>query len=108
MCGEYTAAVTNALCRHLGVVQSMGRVASALDNSPAESFNSTLKVEFVHRHRFRTRAEAALRIVTWITGFYNPTRRHSVCGGMSPINYEIHMAAVRAASAAAMSRNKAA
>ncbi|GAA2502816.1 hypothetical protein GCM10010198_67780 [Nocardia seriolae] len=105
---EYTAAATNALCRHLGVVQSMGRVASALDNSPAESFNSTLKVEFVHRHRFRTRAEAAVRIVTWITGFYNPTRRHSLCGGMSPINYETHMAAVRAASAAALSRDEAA
>ncbi|BEK91124.1 integrase core domain-containing protein [Nocardia seriolae] len=90
------------------MVQSMGRVASALDNSPAESFNSTLKVEFVHRHRFRTRAEAAVRIVTWITGFYNPTRRHSLCGGMSPINYETHMAAVRAASAAALSRDEAA
>lgn len=62
---EYAAAATNALCRHLGAVQSMGRVA--LDNSPAESFNSTLKVEFAHRHRFRTRAEAAVRIVTWIT-----------------------------------------
>ncbi len=37
--------------------------------------------EFVHRHRFGTRAEAALRIVTWITGLYNPTRRHSLCGG---------------------------
>ncbi|MFE9328612.1 hypothetical protein ACIHDR_47400, partial [Nocardia sp. NPDC052278] len=33
---EYTAAATNALCRHLGVVQSMGRVASALDNSRAD------------------------------------------------------------------------
>ncbi|MFJ9371434.1 integrase core domain-containing protein [Nocardia sp. NPDC101769] len=106
--GEYTAAATNVLCRHLGVVQSMGRVASALDNSPAESFNSTLKVEFVHRHRFRTRAEAALRIVTWITGFYNPIRRHSLCGGMSPINYETDMAAVRAAFAAALSRDEAA
>jgi len=73
-----------------------------------QSFNSTLRVAFVHRHRFRTRAEAALRIVTWITGFYNPTRRHSLCGGISPINYEIHRAAVRAASAAALSRDEAA
>ncbi|MFE9328611.1 IS3 family transposase [Nocardia sp. NPDC052278] len=75
---------------------------------PGRSFNSTLKVEFVHRHRhrFRTRAEAALRIVTWITGFYNPTRRHSLCGGISPINYETHKAAVRAASAAALSRDE--
>ncbi|MET8427745.1 IS3 family transposase [Nocardia sp. NPDC004860] len=62
----------------------------------------------MHRHRFRTRAEASLRIVTWITGFYNPTRRHSLCSGMSPINYETHMAAVRAASVAALSRDQAA
>jgi transposase InsO family protein len=84
---EYTAAVFNRLCRRLGVVQSMGRVGSALDNAAAESFNSTLKVEFVHRHRFATRAEARLKIVTWITRFYNPTRRHSLCGGLSPIGY---------------------
>ena len=105
---EYTAVAFNALCRGLGVVQSMGRVGSALDNAPAESFNSTLKVEFVHRHRFATRAEAALRIVTWITGFYNPTRRHSLCGGVSPINYENRMADVRAATAAALSQDEAA
>jgi putative transposase len=97
---EYTAVAFNRLCCALGVVQSMGRVGSALDNSPAEAFNSTLKVEFVHRHRFRARAEARLRIVTWITGFYNPTRRHSLCGGKSPIDYETHMAAARAAGAA--------
>ncbi|MGW4720697.1 integrase core domain-containing protein [Nocardia sp. NPDC004260] len=70
----------------------MGRVGSALDNSPAEAFNSTLKVEFVHRHRFRTRVGARLKIVTWITGFYNAARRHSLCGGRSPIDYETHMA----------------
>jgi putative transposase len=105
---EYTAAAFNQLCCALGVVQSMGRVGSALDNAAAESFNSTLKVEFVHRHRFRTRAEARLKTVTWITGFYNPVRRHSLCGGLSPIDYETHMAAVRAAAEAAPSRDEAA
>jgi putative transposase len=96
---EYTAAAFNRLCRGLGVVQSMGRVGCALDNAAAESFNSTLKVEFVHRHRFTTRAEARLKIVTWITGFYNTTRRHSLCGGQAPIDYETHMAAIRAVNA---------
>ncbi|MFE9328755.1 IS3 family transposase [Nocardia sp. NPDC052278] len=105
---EYTAATLGRLCRALGVVPSMGRVGSALDNSPAEAFNSTLKVEFVHQHRFRTRAEARLKIVTWITGFYNPTRRHSLAGGLSPIDYENHMAAVRATAGAAWPRDEAA
>ncbi|GGO26636.1 DDE-type integrase/transposase/recombinase [Microbispora bryophytorum] len=56
---EYTAARFAAACRHWGVVQSMGRVGCALDNAAAESFNSTLKVELVHRHCFATRAEGA-------------------------------------------------
>ena len=59
---EYTSALYNDTCRRLGVVQSMGRAGSALDNAVAESFNSVLKVEFVHRHTFATRAEARIRV----------------------------------------------
>ena len=69
----------------------MGRVGSCLDNAVAEASYSTIKVEYIHRHRFRTRAEARLKIATWITDFYNPRRRHSVCDGMSPIDYERSM-----------------
>ena len=36
----------------------------------------------------RTRAEARLKIAAWITDFYNHRRRHSVCDGRSPIDYE--------------------
>jgi putative transposase len=85
---EYTATRYQALCRRLGVVQSMGRVGCALDNAPAEAFNSTLKVEYVHRQHFRTRAEARLKIATWITGFYNVRRRHSADDGLPPVTFE--------------------
>ncbi|MDK1345333.1 integrase core domain-containing protein [Streptomyces sp. 378] len=60
----------------------MGRVGSALDNAAAESFNSLIKVEYIHRRQFATRTEARLKIATWITGFYNPRRRHSAAGGL--------------------------
>ncbi|MEU1600695.1 IS3 family transposase, partial [Streptomyces sp. NPDC005708] len=40
------------------------------------------------RHTFATRTEARLKIATWITGFYNTHRLHSVCGYRSPIDYE--------------------
>ncbi|MFD9226020.1 integrase core domain-containing protein [Streptomyces sp. NPDC060064] len=53
----------------------MGRVGSALDNAAAESFHSSIKVEYVHRHRFATRAEARLKIATWIADFFIPTVR---------------------------------
>ncbi|MFF7603468.1 IS3 family transposase [Streptomyces mirabilis] len=49
---------------------------------------SSVKVEYVHRHTFATRAEARIRIATWITDFYNARRLHSVCGFKSPIDYE--------------------
>ncbi|MER7899516.1 hypothetical protein ABTX62_26215 [Streptomyces sp. NPDC096046] len=42
----------------------------------------------VHRHTFRTRTEARIKIATWITDFYNTRRLHSVCGFKSPIDYE--------------------
>lgn len=97
---EYTAARTAAACGALGVVQSMGRVGSALDNAAAEAFNSTLKVEFVHRQHFATRVEARIKVATWIADFYNTTRRHSANDGLAPIPFEHQIAQARAASAA--------
>lgn len=81
--GEYTAATYEVAGARLGVVQSMGRVGSALDNA-AEAVNSTIKVELVHRRRFPTRAAARAEIGAWISTFYNARRRHSACGGLSP------------------------
>jgi len=46
--GEYTAASFDTACTRLGVVQSMGRVGSALDNAAAEAVNSTIKVELLY------------------------------------------------------------
>jgi putative transposase len=97
---EYTAETFEAACTRLGVLQSMGRVGSALDNAAAEAFNSTIKVEYIHRHRFRTRSEARLKIATWIVDFYNSRRRHSACDGMSPIDYERFVAQARRPEAA--------
>jgi putative transposase len=85
---EYTAATYEVACARLGVVQSMGRVGSALDNAAAEAVNSTIKVELVHRRRFPTRAAARAEIGAWISTFYNARRRHSACGGLSPTAYE--------------------
>ncbi|MFF7191082.1 IS3 family transposase [Streptomyces sp. NPDC008222] len=85
---EYQSRRFRQACRRLGVTQSMGRVGSCFDNAVSEAFNSVLKVEYVHRRTFTTRTEARLKIATWITGFYNTSRLHSVCGYRSPIDYE--------------------
>lgn len=76
----------------------MGRGGCALGNAAAEAFNSTLKVEFVHRYHFATRVEARIKIPTWIADFYNITRRHNTNDGLAPITYEHHMARPRTAS----------
>ncbi|NHO82123.1 MULTISPECIES: integrase core domain-containing protein [unclassified Micromonospora] len=85
---EYCSADFARVCARWKVRQSMGRVGSCFDNAVAEATFSTIKVEYVHRHQFRTRTEARLKIATWITDLYNWRRRHSVCGGHSPIDYE--------------------
>jgi transposase InsO family protein len=97
---EYTSEAYETACGKLGVLQSMGRVGSALDNAAAEAFNSTVKVEYIHRHRFTTRTEARIKISTWIVDFYNLRRRHSACEGMSPIDYEHFIAEARKGQAA--------
>jgi len=85
---QYTALSFGERLKEAGVFPSMGRVGSALDNAMAESFVSTLKAEMVSRHRFPTREAARTAIFEYIEGFYNPTRRHSSIGYMSPADYE--------------------
>jgi putative transposase len=90
---EYTATLFGHACRSLGVVQSMGRVGSALDNAAAESFFSTLEHELLSGRQFATRDEARRVVAGWIDGFYNRIRRHSTTGMRSPIDYELAAAA---------------
>ena len=86
---QYTSDAFARACVALRIRQSMGRVGSALDNAVAESFFSTLEHELLRKHRFATRAEARRRVARWIDEWYNPRRRHSACGMLSPINYEL-------------------
>jgi transposase InsO family protein len=75
-------------CTKLGIVQSVGRVGSCHDNSPAESFWASLKRELVSRFRFETRAQARHAITAWIK-HYNATRLHSSLGNLPPIEWEL-------------------
>ena len=92
---EYTAQAFGAACTRLGVTQSMGQAGSALDNAVSEAFHSTIKVEYIYRNQFITRAEAIEKISAWLDGFYNLRRRHSANNGMSPVDFEEYMAEVR-------------
>ena len=74
--------------REVGLLPSMGSVADAYDNSMAESFVSTLKLELIHRQSWANRQTARTAIFEYIEGFYNTRRRHSALGHLSPSEYE--------------------
>jgi putative transposase len=85
---QYCAAVYGRTLRESGLVQSMGRCGSALDNAACESVMATFKTELVHRRSFPTRDQAREHVFQWIEGWYNPRRRHSSPGYLSPAEYE--------------------
>lgn len=92
---QYTSVEFGSRCRRAAVRPSMGSVGDCYDNAMCESFFATLKNELVDRHRFRTIAEARAAIFTFIEGWYNPHRRHSSIGYLSPNDYErVHTAKV--------------
>lgn len=78
----------NAL-RDRGITASMSRTGDCWDNAVAESFFATLKGELVDHERYTTRAAAVASIGDYIERFYNPQRRHSHLGYVSPIEFEL-------------------
>ena len=90
-------AYRSALDRH-GVVCSMSRRANCYDNAVVESFFGTLKTELIHRQAWPNRRAATNAIAEYIDGFYNPCRRHSTLGYLSPLEYELrHQRGLQAA-----------
>jgi putative transposase len=85
---QYTSLAFGRRCRAAGVVPSMGSVGDAYDNALTESFFATLECELVDRSRWRTHAEARTAVFEFIEAFYNPRRRHSALGYLSPTAYE--------------------
>jgi putative transposase len=85
---QYTSVAFGKRCREMGVRPSMGSVGDAYDNAMAESFFATLECELLARHRFKTQAQARLAVFESIEGFYNPRRRHSALGYLSPNEFE--------------------
>lgn len=85
---QYTALSLGKRLKEAGIVRSMGRVGSALDNAICESFVASLKCELLHRHRLISREAARTAIFDYIEGFYNRVRRHSSLGYLSPSDYE--------------------
>jgi putative transposase len=87
---QYTSIAFGHRCREAGVRPSMGSVGDAYDNAMCESFFATLECELLDRCCFETQAEARNAVFAFIEGFYNPRRRHSSIGYLSPVDYEYY------------------
>ena len=66
----------------------MGTVGDCYDNAMAESFFASLECELIDRTTFRSHADARLAVFDYIEGWYNPRRRHSAIGYLSPVSFE--------------------
>ena len=71
-----------------GFRQSMSRRGNCYDNAVKESFFSSLKMERVRRTIYPSKGEARSDIFEYIEMFYNPLRRHSSIGYLSPDQFE--------------------
>ena len=85
---QYTSEQFQRLMADNGVTCSMSRSGNVWDNAAMESFFSSLKTERIGKKVYRTRAQAKADVFDYIECFYNPTRRHSTLGYLSPIDFE--------------------
>jgi putative transposase len=89
---QYTAVLFGKRCAKAGVEISMGSVGDCYDNAVCETFHASLKKERIYRQPWPTRAEARAAVFEYIEGWYNPRRRHSTLGYLSPAEFERHHA----------------
>lgn len=86
--GQYVDTAFRQLLTAYGYQQSMSRAGETYDNAFAESLFSRYKAELLEDGVFRDVAEAQLETFDYIERYYNPLRRHSALGYVSPEQYE--------------------
>jgi putative transposase len=85
---QYTSEQFQRLMADHGVICSMSRSGNVWDNAAMESFFSSLKTERTGQKTYRSRDEAKADVFDYIERFYNPKRRHSTIGYLSPMEFE--------------------
>ena len=85
---QYCSTAYQDELRKHGIRISMSGKGNCFDNAVVETFFKTLKSELVWRTVFQTRAGAKTVLGRYIDGFYNPVRRHSTPGYVSPVQFE--------------------
>jgi len=86
---QYTSEQFQRLMADHGVTCSMSRAGNVWDNAAMESFFSSMKTERTALKTYRTRDQAKADVFDYIERFYNPKRRHSTLGYLSPMEFEM-------------------
>jgi transposase InsO family protein len=84
---QYASQALRDQLKRAGVTMSMSRKGNPWDNAMMESFFGSLKTEWITTG-YASEAEARMEVFKYIEMFYNPTRRHSALGYLSPAEYE--------------------
>jgi putative transposase len=85
---QYTSAPYYDFIETHGLTVSMSRKGNCWDNAVVESFFASIKVELKPERAWRSRDEARCAIFEYIETWYNPRRRHSFNGYLSPNEFE--------------------
>ncbi len=85
---QFTSQDWQSFLKAHGIVCSMSRRGNCHDNAAMESFFQLLKRERIKRKIYNTHDEARSDVFDYIEMFYNPKRRHSANGGVSPVEFE--------------------
>jgi putative transposase len=85
---QYTSEPFQRFLADQGLACSMSRSGNCWDNAAMESFFSSLKTERTARTLYHTRDQAKADVFDYIERFYNPRRRHSTLGYLSPMEFE--------------------
>jgi putative transposase len=85
---QYGSSDYLAFLKENNLQPSMSRRGNCHDNAVAESFFATFKKRVTKKKIYATRDQAKSEIFNFIEMFYNPIKRHSHTGGISPAQYE--------------------
>ena len=85
---QFTSGEWLSFLKQHNLEASMSRRGNCYDNAVAESFFQLLKRERIRRKTYATRDDARRDVFEYIEMFYNPQRKHTNNGLLSPVEFE--------------------
>lgn len=85
---QFTSGEWLSFLKQHNLEASMSRRGNCYDNAVAESFFQLLKRERIRRKTYATRENARRDVFEYIEMFYNPKRKHTNNGMLSPVEFE--------------------